>query len=89
MKEEYIKIIICFIFGWDLYIYKDCIVEDIKYACRTKKEPIVLADIFLLYGLVLLIITAYCIFSDTEAYNIISIVTATIYVYVMKFSLEE
>ena len=89
MKEEYIKIIICFIFGWDLYIYKDCIVEDIKYACRTKKEPIVLADIFLLYGLVLLIITAYCIFSDTEAYNIISIVTSTIYVDVMKFSLKE
>ena len=89
MKEEYIKIIICFIFGWDLYIYKDCIVEDIKYACRTKKEPIVLADIFLLYGLVLLIITAYCIFSDTEAYNIILIVTSTIYVYVMKFALKE
>lgn len=89
MKEEYIKIIICFIFGWDLYIYKDCIVEDIKYACRTKKEPIVLADIFLLYGLVLLIITAYCIFSDIEVYIIISIVTYTIYVYAMKFGLKE
>ncbi len=89
MNKEIIKIIICFIFGWDLYIYKDCIVEDIKYACRTKKEPIVLADIFLLYGLVLLIITAYCIFSDTEAYNIISIVSSTIYVYVMKFALKE
>lgn len=89
MNEEIIKIIACFIFGWDLYIYKDCIAEDIKYACRTKKEPIVLADIFLLYGLVLLIITAYCIFNDTEGYNIISIVTYTIYVYVMKFGLKE
>ena len=88
MKEEYMKIIICFIFGWDLYIYKDCIVEDIKYACRAKKEPIVLADIFLLYGLVPLIITAYYIFSDIAAY-IISIVAYTIYVYAMKFLLKE
>lgn len=89
MNEEIIKIIACFIFGWDLYIYKYCVVEDIKCACRTKKEPIVLADIFLLYGLVLLIITAYCTFDDTEGYNIISIVTCTIYVYVMKFALKE
>ena len=88
MNKEIIKIIICFIFGWDLYIYKDCIIEDIKYACRTKKEPIVLADIFLLYGLVLLIITVYCIFNDIEAY-IISIATYTIYMYVMKFGLKE
>lgn len=88
MNEEIIKIIACFIFGWDLYIYKYCVVEDIKCARRTKKEPIVLADIFLLYGLILLIITAYCIFNNIEAY-IISIVTSTIYVYVMKFALKE
>lgn len=88
MNEEIIKIIACFIFGWDIYIYKDCIIEDIKYACRTKKEPIVLADLFLLYGLFPLIITAYCIFNNAEAY-IISIVTYTTYVYAMKLGLKE
>lgn len=88
MNEEIIKIIACFIFGWDLYIYKDCVIEDIKYACRTKKEPIVLADLFLLYGLFLLIIAAYCIFNNVEAY-IISIVTYTVYVYAMKLGLKE
>lgn len=86
--EEIIKIIACFVFGWDLYIYKYCVVEDIKYAHRTKKEPIVLLDIFLAFGLFILIVTAYDILSGDKEY-MISIVLYTIYVYTIKFGLKE
>ena len=88
MNEEIIKIIACFVFGWDLYIYKYCVAEDIKYACRTKKEPIVLLDIFLIFGLFILIVTAYYILNGDKEY-VIYIVMYTIYVYAIKFGLKE
>lgn len=88
MNEEIIKIIACFIFGWDLYIYKYCVAEDIKCARRTKKEPIVLLDIFLVFGLFILIVTAYDILSGDKEYMIF-IVMYTIYVYTIKFGLKE
>lgn len=88
MNEEIVRIITCFILGWDIGIYKDCIAIDIKDACRTKKEPIVLADIFLLLGLFILIVTAYSIFAEDEG-AILFVIMYTIYVYLMKFVLKE
>ncbi len=88
MNEEIIKIIACFVFGWDLYIYKYCIIEDIKYAHRTKKEPIVLLDIFLAFGLFIIIATVYYIINGDKVY-VIYIVMYTIYVYTIKIGLKE
>lgn len=83
-----IIIILYFILGWDISIYKDCIAIDIKDACRTKKEPIVLADIFLILGLFILIATAYSILAKEEI-SVILVVLFTVYTYMMKFALKE
>jgi len=88
MNEEIVRLITCFILGWDIGIYKDCIVIDIKDAYRTKKEPIVLADIFLLLGLFILVVTVYSIFVGDEDVILFAIMY-TIYVYLMKFALKE
>lgn len=88
MSKEIVRIITCFILGWDLNIYKDCVIIDIKDACRTKKEPIVLADIFLLIGLFIFIISISFIFDGDEAATLF-VIMYTIYVYLMKFALKE
>ena len=88
MSKEIVRIITCFILGWDLNIYKDCVIIDIEDACRTKKEPIVLADIFLLIGLFIFIISISFIFDGDEAATLF-VIMYTIYVYLMKFALKE
>lgn len=88
MSKEIVRIITCFILGWDLNIYKDCVIIDIKDACRTKKEPIVLADIFLLIGLFIFIISISFIFDGDEAATLF-VIMYTIYVYLMKFALKK
>ena len=88
MSKEIVRIITCFILGWDLNIYKDCVIIDIKDACRTKKEPIVLADIILLMGLFIFIISISFIFDGDEAATLF-VIMYTIYVYLMKFALKE
>ena len=88
MNEEIVRLITCFILGWDIGIYKDCIIIDIKDACRTKKDPIVLADIFLLLGLFILIATVYSILAEEEI-SVIFVVLFTVYAYMMKFALKE
>ncbi len=88
MSKEIVRIITCFILGWDLGIYKDCVIIDIKDACRTKKEPIVLADIFLLIGLFIFIISISLIFDGDEGATLF-VIMHTIYVYLMKFTLKE
>lgn len=88
MSKEIINIITCFVLGWDLNIYKDCVIIDIKDAYRTKKDPIVLADIFLLLGLFILIVTVYSILAEEEI-SVIFVVLFTVYAYMMKFALKE
>ena len=88
MSKEIVRIITCFILGWDLNIYKDCVIIDIKDACRTKKEPIVLADIILLMGLFIFIISISFIFDGDEVATLF-VIMYTIYVYLMKLALKE
>ena len=88
MSKEIVRIITCFILGWDLNIYKDCVIIDIKDACRTKKEPIVLADIILLMGLFIFIISISFIFDRDEVATLF-VIMYTIYVYLMKLALKE